>query len=56
MKVKIGHTIFDSEIEPIMLIMSEQDKRNIKNMSLTCTKFCSFPDGMDIEIIKNFME
>jgi hypothetical protein len=64
MKVKISNKIYDSEKEPIMIILSieeiEQisfikepdDKRNFQR------KFCSFPDGekYTTEVIENFMK
>lgn len=53
MKVKIGNVIYDSEKEPIMLILTDNDKENIKNMHPEATKFCSYPDeisGLDIEL------
>lgn len=54
MKVKIGNKIYDSNDEPIMLIMDEIDKKNIKNMSKESTKFISFPDKMNVEDIKKW--
>lgn len=30
MKVKVGNKIYDGEIEPVMVILTEQDKLNIK--------------------------
>jgi hypothetical protein len=32
MKVKIGNTIYDSNDQPIMLILDEDDKNNIGSM------------------------
>jgi hypothetical protein len=54
MKVKIGNKIYDSNDEPIMLIMDEIDKKNIKNMSKESTKFISFPEKMNVEDIKKW--
>ena len=45
MKVKIGTHIFDSENEPIMVILSDKDKQNIRDMSPTDTKYACFPDN-----------
>jgi len=56
MKVKIGDTVYDSEKQPIMVILSNDDKKNIENMLPEATKYCSFPDGVDIQIIKDFMK
>lgn len=56
MKVKIGNTIFDSEKEPILLILNEEDQKNITNMKEGTTKFCSFPSDLNIENVKKFMK
>lgn len=54
MKVKIKEFIYDSEEEPIVILLSEQDKKNISNMG-DAIKYCSFPDSMDEEDVKAFM-
>lgn len=56
MKVKIGNTIYDSNEEPIMLILSESDKENITWMSTDATKYCSFPNDYNLDDIKEFMK
>ncbi len=56
MKVKIKDIIYDSELEPIMLIMDKTDKENISNMISTATKYCSYPEDSDVDEIKNFMK
>lgn len=33
-----------------------QDKNNIKNMLPTATKYCSFPDTIPLDKIKDFMK
>ncbi len=43
MKVKICDKIYDSEQEPIMVILSEVDKKNIANMHPEATKYCVYP-------------
>jgi hypothetical protein len=55
MKVKIGNKIYDSREEPILLILSEEDKRNLERMDTEATKFLSFPDKMDLNEAKRFM-
>ena len=55
MKVKIGHQIYDSEKQPIMLILTEEEKELIGDMGEQ-TKFCSFSSSSCIEDIKEFME
>lgn len=56
MKVKIGNTTYDSTKQPIMIILSDSDKENIKNMLPHCTKYCSFPDGKPQDEVRHFME
>ena len=56
MKVKIGDTVYDSEETAIMLILSDQDKYNISHMSPNDGRYCCFPDEMEIEEVKKFME
>lgn len=56
MKVKIGDTIYDSETEPIMVILSESDKQNIANMLPEATKYCSYPDTIPTDEIRQFMK
>ena len=57
MKVKIGNTFFDSEAEPIMIILSPVEKNMIGNMGEQ-TKFVSFPltPIKDISKIREFMK
>ena len=55
MKVKVGNKIYDPNKEPIMLILNDKDKENIKNMHPSATMFCSFPDGMDRHEIEKYM-
>jgi hypothetical protein len=56
MKVKIGETIYDSVEQPIVVILSEADKRNIAGMSPTATKYCAGPDTMSDEDLYEFCE
>jgi len=56
MKVKIGHRVYDGENEPVMVILSEKDKENIRGMDSSATKYCCAPDGMTEEDVKKFMK
>lgn len=56
MKVKIGEKIYDSNEEPILIVLSDDDKENINNMIPEATKYCSFPDIYDLVKIKEFMK
>jgi hypothetical protein len=55
MKVKVGNIFYNSSVEPVMIILSNQDKENIKNMSPESTKYCAFPDTLNEENIKKWM-
>ena len=57
MKVKIGDTVYDSKDDPIMIILTEQDKQNIANMLPEATKYCQYNDEMiSIDRIMEWME
>lgn len=56
MKVKVGDTVYDGEKEPVMVVLSVQDKINIASMSSKDTKYCSFPSsGMTSKEIREWM-
>ena len=55
MKVKIGDKIFDPNDQPIMVILTDDDKSNISNMAPKATKYCAFPDSYSEEEIVEFM-
>jgi len=44
LKVKIGDVIYNSEEEPIMIILSKGEKKQIEDMHPKATKYCSYPD------------
>ncbi len=55
MKVKVGNTIFDGEVEPVMVIMTDKDKENIANMAEGATKYASAPDDFDKDDFEAWM-
>jgi hypothetical protein len=55
MKVKIGDKFYNSNEQPIMIVFEDDDKKNINNMEVGCSRYCSFPDEMDIDDIEKFM-
>ena len=57
MRVKVGNKVYDGENEPIMVILTDQDKENITNMHPECTKYCMHPveDQWTAEAIKEWM-
>ena len=42
MKVKIGTVVYDAETQPIMVILTQQDKKNIVNMAPEATRYCCY--------------
>ena len=56
MKIKVNDTTYDGETQPIMVILDEQDKKNIANMLPECTKYCIYPDNMKSEDVLKWME
>ena len=55
MKVKVGNKVYDGAIEPVMVILSDSDKKNISNMLPECTKYASFPSDCDGKAIEQWM-
>ena len=43
MKVKVGDSIYDGEKQPVMVILSSQDKENIENMPGKLHRYCVYP-------------
>ncbi len=54
-KVKIKDVIYDSEKQPIMIILDNKEKELISNMG-DSAKFCSYPRTFTEEEIKEFMK
>lgn len=57
LKVKIGNKIYDSNDEPIMIILDKQDVEYISDMPKHYTKYCSYPKtGYTENEIREFMK
>lgn len=56
MKVKVGDKIYDGELEPVMVILSDTDKHNIRNMSPFSQRYAVFPDNYPDEDMKAWMD
>jgi hypothetical protein len=56
MKVKIGDTVYDGEQVPVMVILTDADKRNIANMLPECSKYAAFPDTIPQDEIERWMK
>lgn len=52
MKVKIGDTIYDSEEEPIMVILSPMDRLNIISMAPNSCLYLAIPKGLSVKDAK----
>jgi len=55
MKVKIGDVLYDSEHQPIMIILTPLERDQVSHMSKNATKYCSAPYGMSEEDMGKFM-
>tara|TARA_B100000963_G_scaffold294943_1_gene265722 strand:+ start:1835 stop:2032 length:198 start_codon:yes stop_codon:yes gene_type:complete len=51
MKVQINGVLYDAKETPIMLILNDSDKNNIKNMLPNATKYICYPDDTSREDI-----
>ena len=50
MKVKVGNSVYDGGKEPVMVILNDEEKKQMSNMGKS-TKYCSYPH--DEEWIKD---
>jgi len=53
MKVKIGNKIYDSDKEPILLILGAMDKVKIY---YAMNEYCAYPENSDLNKIKEWKE
>ena len=56
MLVKIKNKVYNSADTPILLIISDDEKKLIAEMDQGEHRFCSFPSELDILCVKKFME
>lgn len=56
MKVKIGDQWFDPETQPVMVVLTDQDKEAIKNMAPEDHRYCQFPPDLDAEAVERWMK
>lgn len=54
MKVKIGNALFDSDVEPIMIVLDHEEKELVLNMG-DQGKLCVAPNYYPSEAMTNFM-
>lgn len=56
MIVKIRDTYYSAHDEPIMLLLEDDDIKNLAAMPEGNRVFCVYPDSMDPEEVKAWME
>lgn len=56
MKVKIKDQVFDSAVEPIMIVLEGNEKQLIASMTEEDKRFCVFPDDLGEEEALRFMQ
>lgn len=44
-KIKVRGRVYDANAEPIMVILTDQDKKNIANMAPDAKMYAAVPDG-----------
>ena len=47
MKIYVRGKIYDGDKETIVVCLTKQDRKNIKNMCKECTLYCEYPDKHD---------
>jgi hypothetical protein len=56
MKVVIGEDVYDARDIPILIVLEDDDKENLQNMTPEATKYCAYPDDVPQDVIKEWME
>jgi hypothetical protein len=56
MFIKIGDKLFSSNGQPIMVILSDEDKENIKGMDKSARKYAEYCGDLTVEYIKEWMD
>lgn len=55
MKVIVGDTIYDPNDTPVMVMLTEDDKRLIAGMTPETMLYCSYPDDTPPYVIREWM-
>jgi len=57
MKVKIADKIYDANDQPIMVILTNAERKQIADMDLNSQgKYCQYPEGMNRKEISEWMD
>ena len=55
MKVMIDKHIYDGKKEIVMIILTDEDKTNIRNMDKDCNIYCEYPDEANTNKVVELM-
>ena len=55
MKVIVDGHVYDGKKDIVVVMLTDSDKKNIKNMNKECNIYCEFPDDMDIEKVNGYL-
>lgn len=55
MLVKIKDKVYRADVEPVMVVLTNQEKKLISQMAPTSFKFCVAPDTVSEEDVRAFM-
>ena len=56
MRIKVGSKIYDSEKQPLMVILNTEEKCLIAHMAPDSHKFCVYPKDYDRGKVNEFMQ
>jgi hypothetical protein len=56
MKVNIKGVWYNSEVEPILIKLTDEDKKNISNMNASAMNYVSFPLNIEFETVKEMLK
>jgi len=55
MKILVRERVYDGKKEIVMIILTDEDKENIKKMDKDCNVYCEYPDEEDINKVVELM-
>lgn len=56
MKVKVGNQVFNSNVEPIMIMLEPKEKDNIRYMPEGVLNYVGYPKDIDESMIREWMQ
>lgn len=55
MRVKVGNNWYDSDVQPVLIKLSAEEKRTLLELDGEEVSMCVFPDGTPQETVRAFM-